>query len=116
MIRLRATVSRRARSLSIGGALVLVCLAVAWAHAAPVAHEMNAMGDDEMATAVSICLAVLGAGAGLLAAVLGAAIVGRRRPPRSLGPTAPGLLIARPALIPPVAARAGPAVLQVFRS
>lgn len=116
MIRLRALIRRRARSLSLGAVLALVCLAIAWAHGAPRAHDMAASGGDEMATAVSICLAVLQAGAGLLAAALGLVIVRRWRPPRTLSPTAPTRLIAAPGLVPPVAPRAGPAVLQVFRS
>jgi hypothetical protein len=115
MIRLRTLIKRQGRTLLIGGALALVCLAVAWAHSAPAAHEMNEGGDDQMAGAISICLAVLQVGAALLAAVAGALIVRRRRPPRSLGAPFRGRLFVSPRPVPPVAARAGPAALQVFR-
>jgi hypothetical protein len=115
MIRLRTLIKRQGRSLLIGGALALVCLGVAWAHSAPAAHEMNGSGDDQMAEAISICLAVLQIAGGLLAAISGALIVRRRRPPRSLSATFRGSLFVSPGPVPPVAARAGPAALQVFR-
>jgi hypothetical protein len=117
MIRVRALIKRRARSLLIGGTLALVCVALAWAHGAPVAHEMDAAGGgDQMADVVSICLAVLQVAGGLLGAAIGAVLVRRWRPPRELGPSTwmSARIYAAPASA--AAARASPAALQVFRS
>jgi hypothetical protein len=116
MIRLRSLIKRQSRSLLIGGALAVVCLALALAHSAPAGHEMSASGDEQMADIVSVCLAVLQVTGGMLAAaILGAVIIRRWRPPRMLGaPRWPGLAVG-PDAWTLVAARAGPAELQVFR-
>jgi hypothetical protein len=115
VIRIRALIKLRGRTLVIGAALALICLALAWAHSAPAAHEMNASGDDQMADVISICLAVLQIGGGLLAALIGTVLVRRRRPPRRLSPTIPANAVFGRGLVYPVAARAGPALIQVFR-
>lgn len=99
----------------MGGALALMCLAVAWAHSAPAAHDMDSGGDDQMAPIVSICLAVVQVAVGLVAAVVGATALIRRRLPRLTRATAAAEVFFARGLIPPVAARAGPAGLQVFR-
>jgi hypothetical protein len=114
MIRLRALIQTRSRSLLLCVALTFVGLILAWAHSAPAAHEMPASGEDQMAEVVSICLAVLQVGAGLLAAAVGAVLLARRRPPTALAATGTSGVFVR-AVTPPVAARAGPSVLQVFR-
>jgi hypothetical protein len=115
VIRIRALIKLRGRTLVIGAALALICLALAWAHSAPGAHEMNASGVEPMADVISICLAVLQIGGGLLAALFGGMFVKRRRPPRRLSPTIPANAVSSQGLVYPVAARAGPAALQVFR-
>jgi hypothetical protein len=115
VIRIRALIKLRGRTLVIGAVLALICLALAWAHSAPAAHEMSAGGDDQMAEAISICLAVLQVGGSLLAALCGAVLIRRRRPPPRLSPTIPAGAIVGRGLVYPLAARAGPAALQVFR-
>ena len=115
VIRLRALIKRRARSLLVGGTLALICLAVAWAHGAPVAHEMDAGGGEKMAEVVSICLAVLQVAGGLLVAAVGAALVRRWRAPRELDPAAYFDVWVPPGDASAAAARASPAALQVFR-
>lgn len=115
MIHLRTLLQRCRRSVLVAGALALVCLAVAWTHSAPAAHDMDVGGDDQMAPIVSICLAVVQIAVGLLAAVVGATTIVHRRAPRRSSPTATTGLFLAQRLTPPVAARAGPAALQVFR-
>jgi hypothetical protein len=65
-----------------------------------------------MEAAMSMCLAVVSAGLGLLAAVGGLLSLQRRRPPIRLIPTLP-VRLSRTRLLSPANARAGPAVLQV---
>ena len=77
---------------------------------------MSAVGGSSMAEASAICLAILGAGSGVLAAALGGAIPMRSRK-RALGSAS---FLSRDAgrrvvSTPPFPARAGPAVLQVLR-
>ena len=116
MIRLREQIQRRGRSLLIAGALGLVCLALAWAHGAPETHEMSAMGDDSMAEAATICLAVLQVGSGLLTLVLGALLLQRWRDRRRvLGAAFERGVGIRIVPTPTFSARAGPAALQVLR-
>lgn len=111
MIRLRSLLQSQSRTLLAGGVLALACLALAWAHSAPAAEHMAVDGDS--VAAISTCLAVASTGLGLLAAVGGVLALRRRRPWLRLAPTAP-VSFSRTRLPGPAAARAGPAVLQVF--
>lgn len=112
MIRLRSRLQGHRHALLVGGVLAFVCLALAWAHSAPAADHMAAE-DDQMASVISMCLAVASAGLALLAAVGGMFWLRRRRPPIRLMP-AVWLSLSRISLPSPASARAGPAVLQVF--
>jgi hypothetical protein len=108
-------VQRSRRSFLAAAGLGAVCVTLVLSHGAVEADHMTAGdGDPGMSeVAISICLAIVQAGAFLLAVAGGVARL-RRRPPirlvrdtafRSAGqPT--------PVLAPP--ARAGPAALQVF--
>jgi hypothetical protein len=111
MIRLRSILQRRGRTILVGGALALTFIAVAWAHGAPGAEHMGS-GSDDMRAAVTICLAVVSTGLGLLTVVSGLIVLRRRRPPTWLAPTAPISFLRAP-LATPARARAGPAMLQV---
>jgi hypothetical protein len=115
MIRIRATLKQSRRSLLGLAALGLTCLALIVAHGGPGLDHMAGSDDaDQMtAVAVSLCLAVIQGGALLVAALGGTAHL-RRRATRIVGNDgAAARSIPRPN--PPVpAARAGPAVLQVF--
>jgi len=100
---------RRRRVLALA-ALVFLVLILAWEHSGQGTHEMG----DEMATAVSTCLAVLDSMVlGLLA--LGLARLRRTipRPPAVLRLPRTGPIPRTEPLPPP--ARAGPALLQTFR-
>lgn len=97
---------RRLRGRLVAATVVLVmATAVAWAHSGPGMDHM------QMHDVVAVCLAIEG---GAVAALLGLAAprLGRLRGPRvlelALGPQ-------RPQSVPPVMARDGPALLQVFR-
>lgn len=112
MIRLRALLQLQGQALLVGAALALVFLALAWKHSAPTDDHMAADGDD-MAAVIATCLAVISAGVGLLGAVWGTIALRRRRPLRRLTWSAT-VGVFQPGLPSPVAARAGPAELQVF--
>ena len=102
---------RQRRRLLILAAVGALCTALAWAHG-PSGDDH--MGGDEMAQAISTCLAVIDVGLGLLVGALAIASVRRRRPPRSIsGKPWRGAAPPLPA-ITPIRPRAGPAVLQVF--
>jgi hypothetical protein len=112
MIRLRSRFQGQCHALLAGGALALICLALAWAHSAPAPSHMAAE-EDHMEEAISMCLAVLSTGLALLAAVGGMFSLRRRRTPIRLAPTVPTSLSRTPAFSP-ANARASPALLQVF--
>ena len=109
---LRSRLEGQSHALLVGGALALVCLALAWAHSAPGQDHMAAE-DDQMTATISMCLAVVSTGLTLLAAVGGMLSLRRRRPPIRLMPSVP-LSLSHNRLLRPASARAGPAVLQVF--
>lgn len=111
MIRLRLHLKRARRSLLIIGAVGFLCLAIAWMHGTPAGHETA--GHEDMGVVVSICLAVLEAGLGLIAVVSTVRWLQRRRPGRNRE-IAPRIRLA-PVICPEGWARAGPADLQVFR-
>jgi hypothetical protein len=112
VIALRAFLQRQSRRLLILAGFGLVFIAVALAHSG--AGEDH-MAGDQMAQAISTCLAVLQGGVGLLLA--GLVVRARRlaRAPRSIAAPAGPAGHLRPRLTP-IRPRAGPAVLQVFRS
>ena len=112
MIRLRSRLQGQGHALLVGGALALICLALAWAHSAP-AQDHMAGEEDQMAAMISMCLAVVSTGLALVAAVGGMLSLRRRRPPIRLMPTLP-VSLSRTPLLSPANPRAGPAVLQVF--
>lgn len=70
MIRLRASIAQRGRSLLLLSVLGLICFALAWAHGTPAGHEM-AERDAPMTDAVAVCLAVLEVVGGLLLVATG---------------------------------------------
>lgn len=112
MIRLRELIQRRSQSLIALAALSLISLILAWAHSGPASDHMDegGMQDSQM---VLMCMAVLAAGAALIAAVTGVLSAPLPRAPRELGPTGLSRLPAR--ALSSIDPRAGPATLQVFR-
>lgn len=115
MIWIRTRLQRSRRSLLAFGALALTCLTLILAHGAPGLDHMAGMdqGDHVAKAAISLCLAVVQGGVVLLVA-LGGTVLLRRRSARR--PSAPRTVALSSPLrnLPVPAARAGPAVLQVF--
>lgn len=109
MIRLRGTLKRQRRKWLFAGAVALLGLILALTHSAP---EEHGMAEDQMAAAISICLAVLEAGTGLLLFASGLAAAARR--PRSPAPQSPSHPLFTRSPAGPAWPRAGPASLQVF--
>ena len=103
MVHLSALPLRRV--LAVGG-LVLTCVALAAAHAAPPAADHM-----DMTAVIALCAAVTEAGLGALALALARPPVGPRAAVGVQVPRAPAFL----PLVPVASARAGPARLQVFR-
>lgn len=115
MIWIRTKLQRSRRSLLAVGALALTCLTLILAHGAPGLDHMAGMdhGDQMTEAAISLCLAVVQGGLVVLVALGGAALL-RRRPPRTIGVGRALALASPPRNLSVPAARAGPAVLQVF--
>ncbi len=113
MIRVRAILTNRRCGLLVASAVVLLSVALAWAHGAPGDDHMGG-GHDGDGAMVSMCLAVIQAvGSVAVVALLGAMVLARRRRVALLlvGAGATGRVVG-----PQVRyrARAGPEVLQVF--
>ena len=119
MIRLRAHLESR-RNTVVGGAFVAtLTIAVVLAHGSLGGAHMDATSshggeESQMEAVADMCLAVLQVGGGMLA-VLGVALIGRRRTTHRL----PALVRRCVAIdfrnLAPPPARAGPSVLQVYR-
>ena len=114
MIWIRTKLQRSRRSLLAVGALALTCLTLILAHNAPGLDHMAGMdhGDQMTKAAISLCLAVVQGGLVVLVALGGAALLRRR--PRTIGVGRALALASPPRNLSVSAARAGPAVLQVF--
>ncbi len=120
MIRIRSALTAQQHALAMVGVIIALGIAVAVAHGAAGQDHMGGLGGMEdshvgQSAVVSMCLAVLEAGAAG-AVLLGGSLLVRRRPadtPRDLG--APFLSTATERKLPVPRARAGPSLLQVYR-
>jgi hypothetical protein len=115
MIRIRTSLGRSSRSLLAVSALALTCLTLILAHGAPGLDHMASMdqGDHMGKAAISLCLAIVGAGLSMLV-LSGGTTLWRGRAPRRIASNAPGVLITHLRHVSAPEARAGPARLQVF--
>lgn len=112
MIRQREFLARHRRRFALLAVFGVLAFAVVTEHSGLAGDEFAA--DDSGAAGVSMCLAVLTAGGAAIAAVAFALGAPAPRPVRELGST-PLISAIQPNPAPP-RVRAGPALLQSFRS
>lgn len=112
MIRICALLRDRGHRLLALAALALVCATVVLAHSGP--EGSHAMEEDGGGGMAMICLAVLSGALGLVAATGGRVALATPRPPRRLD--SPQRTRPRRGETTAFRARAGPELLQVFRT
>lgn len=113
VIALRAATRNRGHRVRTVTLLSFLCATLLLAHSAVGMGHDSEMDDQAMQDAMAVCLAVVQVlGAAVLLVAVSLRLFGRRRPHRRERLT----MLSSVATLPPAAAaRAGPAVLQVFR-